>query len=189
MHTGPRTRPRMASPRRLWRCMRGANAVEFALIAPVMLLLGMGTIELSAYLRAARAVADLTGSVAVAIGDIDRITGRDIRELEVAVAGASGYLNRDRLTIEIHAVTMQDNRPVTQWRRRIGNDHDGPKSTAIGETARTLATRTLDDGQSALIVESRYAYHDVIGGGFLADTTITRTFIAFPKNDETTLDP
>jgi len=163
-------------------CRSGANAVEFALVAPVMLILGMGTIELSAYLRADRAVSDLAGATTVAIGDLEVVTQKDIADLAKSIRAASGYLDTRRLQVFAESVTMSGGRPVRDWQAWVLRGNGVPSVPT--EVHDKLATAALDNGESAMIVDVSYAYHDIVGGGFLADTIISRTFLAYPKNDE-----
>ncbi|PIC01248.1 TadE/TadG family type IV pilus assembly protein [Caulobacter sp. X] len=56
-------RSRRPSPRRFWRDRRGASAVEFALIAPVLILMYCGMAELTQAMMAQRRVSNITSSI------------------------------------------------------------------------------------------------------------------------------
>lgn len=55
--------PRRPTPRRFWRDRRGASALEFALIAPTLILLYCGMAELTQAMLAKRRLSSITASI------------------------------------------------------------------------------------------------------------------------------
>ena len=151
----------------------GVSALEFALIAPVFLIFGFGTIELASWLRSDRGVTDLAGSLAVAVADIPAINDSEIDAIERAINGARGNLSLSELNFQITSVVNNNNVIEVAWQEAFG---EGDTSFNLPETE---IQQTTQDGDYAMVVQ--VAFHHVgYFDRFVPDNTITQTFVSYP---------
>ncbi len=171
------------SPRRagaLGRDQRGVSAVEFALIAPLMLLLYLGSVELSVMMRMDRKVT----ATASALGDLTSrlsvVSDNDMREMFDA------------------ANVMLDPHPAANARMRITSIIDTGEalpvvawSDAYGHTAYTPgASITLPDGivpPSGSVIMAEVEIDHVSNTSFLigGSKLIRETFYLRPRRVQT----
>lgn len=79
------------NPRLKWRGVRGirynekgVSAVEFALIAPILILLYLGAVELSLLMRVDRRVTSTSSSLGDLTARLAKVTDDDMREMFAA---------------------------------------------------------------------------------------------------------
>ncbi len=140
---------------------RGAAALEFALIVPIMLTLMFGSIEVSELVGADRRVKTMTDSVADVMARDVRVTNVEVND----VLGSAGQMLfpmvNQNVGIRISAVEMTTpgNGEV------IWSDARGLTAHAIGATIaipRTPADK-ICPGDSVMIADGQYTYNSPIG--------------------------
>lgn len=135
--------------RRLMRDQRGVSAVEFALLAPVMIGLYFGMTEFSQGFMAqkrmnhvAAVVGDLVGqSTALTTSDLDGIM--DVGDLIMAPYPVQ------TLRLRVSSVIRQNNAYTVQWSRG---------SNWSGSAAPTVPDGLISNGQTVIVSEARYTY-------------------------------
>lgn len=134
---------------------RGLAAVEFALIAPVLLLVALALADLVVLMRAAWRMERAAGEVANVIAQLDALREADFAVLyDVANRIASPYaLDRQGAAIMITGLSGQANGASVSWRRRTG-DATFPSRFGTTGTAVLPVGFTLPAGQTAVAVET-----------------------------------
>jgi Flp pilus assembly protein TadG len=176
--TSLRRRP-WAGPLRLSfiRSQSGVAAVEFALIAPVLILLMAGSFEIGRALQSVQAVNKLASQYAIAWADCtDEPAGTCNTELSQytnanAIANLAPQLS-NTVTLQMFQVTMSGTTPTVVYSYPTGGTLT---STQIAAAQSVLQT----SGQSGVIVTVSYTYKIAIFSGVLANlvpTTIPMTY-------------
>lgn len=151
--------------RRFRRDQRGVSAVEFALIAPFMILLYFGLVELCQALIAERKASHVASAVGDLVAQSESVT---------KAAGGSGPTSlvdiysignsimapfaTSTLQIRVTSVTADVNAiPKVDWSNGYGG------FTALGKTAVVTLPMTLSAGDSIVMSEAKYTYNSPIG--------------------------
>jgi Flp pilus assembly protein TadG len=171
----------MRSPaflRRFRRDQNGLSAVEFALLAPVMILLYFGMVELcQAYMahkrmsHVASMVADMTARAETvnqnSLGETFNIGGQIMQPFSAAP-----------LAMRVSSVTRGDDGVV-----RVNWSYGRGLSPISGE--RTVPDGLIDNKQSLIVSEAVYDYDSPINRFLPGITKMSRTFYLRPRSVET----
>ncbi|MDP1737215.1 MAG: pilus assembly protein [Caulobacter sp.] len=164
----------------LGRDRRGVSAVEFALIAPVMIAFYFGMAEITQALLAERRA----GHAASAVGDL--------------VAQSSSVSDSDLTDIFAIAMTIMQPYETTSLKMRVtsvtGDAAGVPKvdwSSASGMTALTagatvagVPTGVVSAGQSVVMSEISYSYDSPVDFMVPNAVTFTRKFYLRPRKSD-----
>lgn len=145
----------MIAPRR----RRAAAAVEFALVAPVLALLMLGTWDLTTYIRAYFRVERVAAEVANLTGQFERLTQADINQIFSAAQQIAGSIDvsllSGRTIISVVQGTHQGNRML--WQRLTTPGPGGILFTSrIGQPPNIVtlpANLVVPNGQTVVITE------------------------------------
>lgn len=159
---------RRPSPaRRLWRDRRGVAAVEFALLAPLMVTLFLGVVEASNLVAASGRVNWAAASIADLLGQTGRdetVTATDLQGYARAVQEILRPLPIDgRVTVVVASVILNaSNQPVDdpRWgapKAILGNLLDADPVDYQG--GKVLATQT----DAVIYVQVKYRYDSMLG--------------------------
>lgn len=151
---------------RLFRDRRGVAAAEFALIAPALIFLIMGVLEMSFRFRANEEATRYVHQVADIVSRETDLEQADLLELfDASVFMMKPLDTTDDLDLDIASVGFEgaDAEPTILWRRVAGTEvpFDIPETQGMG----------IED-ESIIRVGVRYNYHSVLtelfGGGSMA---------------------
>ena len=147
----------MSLLRRFGKDRKGVAAVEFALIAPAMILLYCGLVELCQAIIADRK----TNHVASAVGDLvsqaDTVNISDLSDIFTIANTIMSPFPTSSLQIRVTSLTANAaGTPVVDWSRGYG----GFGAMTVGQT-KTLPM-TLASGDSMVMAESKYQYTSVL---------------------------
>ncbi|KAF0173677.1 MAG: pilus assembly protein [Hyphomonadaceae bacterium] len=138
---------------------RGLAALEFALIAPMMIVLLFGSVELTELLATDRRAANTAASVADVISRDTVIEDAEINDLWTA-ANALMYPNSATpLQIRISSVQVET---ATQAKVLWSDGHNGYSPRAAG-SAMSLPAGMMIPGTSVVVSETTYHYTPPIG--------------------------
>ena len=92
-------------PLRVWRDRRGIAALEFALIAPIMILMFFGISELGQGLLAERRVSHATSSLGDLAAQLNQIAQSDADDMFNASADIMSPLTTTPLKLRVSSIT------------------------------------------------------------------------------------
>lgn len=151
---------------RLFKDRRGVAAAEFALIAPAMIFLIMGVLEMSFRFRASEEATRYVHQVADIVSRETELTEGDLQELfDASIFMMKPLDTTDDLDLDFSSVGFvgTDAEPTILWRRVAGTEvsFDLPETQGMG----------IED-ESIIRVGVRYSYQSVLtelfGGGAMA---------------------
>jgi len=160
----------------IWYNEKGVSAVEFALIAPLMVLIYFGCIELSLLMRADRRVTTTASSLGDLTARLVTVSDSDMQELyNAAVVLMSPYAassTRMRIT---SVVDDGDGETRVAW-------SDGFNITPYAEDAViTVPEGLVASPGSVIIAEVEFEYDSSIGFVLDASQTLEDTFYLRPR--------
>lgn len=168
--------------------MDGVSAVEFALIAPLMLLMLMGGFEAFQLYRFSikieRTVSSI-GDIASRFPVISEGDVNDIFELASHV-DEKQQLEEEDYRVFLVSISNSDAEGLTvNWVRDHGNlDHD---SRLVGQTETLVAPELVDNEYESLIAsEAIFTYHPVFPGFLFNERLIKRHALFRPRSGRLT---
>lgn len=161
---------------------RGVAAIEFAFIAPAMLVMYFGLLEISMAIDADRKVSHATnvvGDLVTKSTSINKAGMEDIMEATLAVLNVNPN-SLGNVTIEVSSYEMLDNAAKT--RQRIGYSRLGPpvsRGDAVYNPA-NIGSRLISVGSGAVVARVNYS-HTPITTEFMKDVVLHETFVHKPR--------
>ena len=160
---------------RFQKASDGIAAVEFALIAPVMIALFFASVEVSNILIVDRKVTTVTSAVADLIAQDIELTDDELADVLAVAAALFEPFATDGLSITVSSVIDNGGTAEIDW----SEDFQG--GTSVGAGPNSLPTGILTTGASVIVVEATYI-HSTGVGYFLADeVTLEDIFYARPR--------
>ncbi|HEX8234087.1 MAG TPA: TadE/TadG family type IV pilus assembly protein [Caulobacteraceae bacterium] len=164
--------------RRLLRDRRGVSAVEFALIAPLLLVLYAGLSELCQAMIAERRA----GHVASAVGDLvaqaEVVTINDLNDIFTIGKTIMNPFPQDQLKVCVTSVTADANKVTkVDWRR-------GSDGGACSTGSTVTIPLDLAEGDSVVMAETSYAYTSPIKYILPNALSFQETFYLRPRRSD-----
>ncbi len=171
----------------LWHRKDGVAAMEFALLAPLLLLMGFGAFEVTRYLL----VEEKSDKVAYIIADViaqDTATTLTISELDQTMYaatkimdpfpfGASGYV-----IVSSVSRTGSSNPMKVSWQYKGGGTMvRASKVGVVGGTAVLPGNLSIADKENVIVVEVYYLYTPLFAAGYVNALELYRTAIFKPR--------
>ena len=139
--------------RRFGKDRRGVAAVEFALIAPVMVLMYCGLVELCQAMIAERKANHVASAVGDLVAQAEGVTTSELSDIFSIGNTIMAPYATTTLKMRVSSVTADtNNTPKVDWSRGYG----GLGALTAGSTV-TLPM-TLTSGESIVMSEAQYAY-------------------------------
>jgi len=166
--------------RRFAKDGRGVSAIEFALVAPVLILLYLGMSELTLGMMASRRTAHLGATIGDLAAQSDSLTPANISDMwKIGTSIMQPFATDTQLKIRIASVTMQSTGKVTiDW----GQQSNWQKLTLTDAEIKNITTAQIASGESLILTEVEYDYVSPIGIFFKSGTKFTDTFYHYPRN-------
>jgi Flp pilus assembly protein TadG len=173
----------MASVRRLLRDRRGVSAIEFAMIAPLLILIYVGIAELSTALTIYRRTATVAATASDLTAQVKQVSSSDLKDIEAASSSIMTPYSPDPLKVVISSVVAdQNNNGKVDW--SCANKGAG---RATGSSYAVPAGLT-EAGSSVIVAEITYAFTPLLNltsvwtpGSF----EMKRTFYSRPRRSLT----
>ncbi|WP_371396129.1 TadE/TadG family type IV pilus assembly protein [Fretibacter rubidus] len=161
---------------------QGVAAIEFAFIAPVMLVMYFGLLEISMAVSADRKVshsANVVGDLVTQLTVIDRAEMQDIMEATLAVMNVNPN-SISNLTIEVSSYEMLNDGSNT--RQRIGYARLGGPITRGAATYNPadIGNRLISVNSGAVVARVNYL-HKPITAEFMKNVVLHETFMLKPR--------
>jgi Flp pilus assembly protein TadG len=178
---------RRLNPRLKWRGVRGlrydergVSAVEFAMIAPVLVLIYLGCVELSLMMRVDRRVT----STSAALGDLTArltvVTEADMEEMYNAAAVMMQPYDMDTTRMRITSIVdTGDGSPTVDW-----SDAHNMTAYANGATV-TVPAGIIPSPGSVIMAEVEYDYEGTFAVAFETSRTLKDKFYLRPRRVST----
>lgn len=171
--------------RRASRNAEGVAAVEFGFIAPIMLLMLIGTIEVSRAITIDRRFGLVTSMVGDLVTREKTMTSANLEKIYSIVAFVMGPYNNGSLKISVIPVKADpDNATNTLVYADTTNRpplnsgvQDPAKCAAYGLTADLISA-----GSSVIVVKTSYDFSPILTGYIMGNSTWTDTATLSPRN-------
>lgn len=164
---------------RLGRDIRGVSAVEFALIAPVMILVYFALAELCQGFMAQKRMGHATSMVADLIAQQDVITGGEIDDIFAIGSLIMKPFSDAPLKLRVSSVTRgADGVARVGWSRG-----DGMAARAKDEVV-TIPAGVIDNGESVVFSEGTYDYDSPADYLMPGITRFSQRFYLRPRSVE-----
>lgn len=168
--------------RQFGRDRQGLAAIEFAMLAPIMILIYFGLTEFSqAYMANRRA-----NHVAAIVADLVA-QGEVTSKADISLATQIGDLviapfAKEPLSVRITSVTLdKNNRAIIDWSRAHGT---GLGTLAKGREFANLPSGIIMKDQSLIIGESHYIYSSSLSTVIKKPMVFRRTYYMRPRSVE-----
>lgn len=155
---------------------RGISAVEFALIAPLMVLIYFGCIELSLLMRADRRVTTTASSIGDLAARLVTVSDADMNELFDAAAVTMQPHSATNARMRITSVVDNgDGQTRVDW-------SDGYRMTPYSEDALiTVPAGLVPSPGSVIVAEVEFEYESTVGFVLDGSQTLKDTFYLRPR--------
>ncbi|MCW5724729.1 MAG: pilus assembly protein [Maricaulaceae bacterium] len=132
---------------------RGVSAVEFALIAPVMILFYLAMVEISLALAADRKVTAAASAMADLVAQDDEVNFAELQDIVAAGSAILAPFDASQMSARISSVVMRlDGQVEVDW-----SDGFGMQPLAVG-AAVPVPDGLLSPSRSVIMVEVAYDY-------------------------------
>ena len=165
-------------PRRtLWIDARGAAAVEFALLVPIMALLYFGVVEVTQGAMTQQRVAHTASAIGDLVAQSTSITSDQVGDIfNVGDTIMSPYPTGG-LKMRISSLVADKNGAVTvAW-----SQGQGLTALSKGSTVSGLPTNVINANESVIMGETKYAYKSAFGAVLPQPITFTQTYYLHPR--------
>ncbi len=161
---------------------RGVSAIEFALIAPVLILLYLGMAELTLGMMASRRVSHLAATIGDLAAQSQTLTPDNITDLWAIGANMLDPNPTDgtSLRIRLTSVTMSSEktpRALVDWSQSLNTN-----KYVKGNPLSSITTNQIAIGESLILTEVEYSYKSPIGNLFKSGTVFKETYTHHPRN-------
>jgi Flp pilus assembly protein TadG len=168
--------------KRLSRDERGVSAVEFALIAPVLILFYFGLAEATQVMMAERKVVHTASAVGDIVAQLTTTTPTELDDF-FSMAGTlmTPFPASTQLKICVASISADatSGAMTVDW-NRVKNSATCPaKGSAVASTA--VPANLIDKGQSAIMARATYTYTGPTNMVIKTNPTFTKTFYLRPR--------
>ncbi|WP_427789694.1 TadE/TadG family type IV pilus assembly protein [Brevundimonas diminuta] len=173
-------RGRLSSlPKRLLNDQRGVSAIEFALIAPVMILIYFGLVVFSQAYMAERRASHVASIVADLIAQSDGTSRKDLDSTFWVGDIIMQPFAPAQLSIRASSVTVNSRGVATvQWSRANGRNMAQRKRDSQIDN---LPPDLISAGETVILGETEYRYKLFIPGALSRDITFRRRYFLLPR--------
>jgi Flp pilus assembly protein TadG len=162
--------------RRFREDRRGVAAIEFAFIAPVLILIYFSVAELCQAMLAQRKVAHAASAVGDLVAQVSTITPSGLTDVYNAASSIVAPFPTSPLQIRVSSVvTDANNNATVAW-----SNAQGMSALAAGSSV-TLPTNLLTANQSVIVSEVKYAYTSPINYWYKNAINFDQVFYLRPR--------
>ena len=191
--------PKVANAARLrrpsfYRDARGVAAVEFGVIAPVLLIMLLGVIEVTRAVSIDRRFGQVTAMVADLVAREERVDADTVQGIYGIVEHVMGVWGTDTLKLQILPVRASDTDRNDVYvyaakgnRPSFGSDPTPSKDVCARIT--DLTQDLLEEQGMAIIVEGEYGYTPLIASGIVPASTWKDRAVLAPRTGCVSFEP
>ncbi len=160
---------------------RGVSAVEFALIAPILIMIYLALAELTLGMMASRRTSHLAATIGDLAAQSENLTDANIADLwAIGTSMMQPFDTSTNLKMRLTSVTMgTDGKAYVNWSQA---KYMTPyaKNTPIP----TITTDQIAANESLMMTEVEYDYDSPIGNFLPGTSKFTDTFFHHPRNGQ-----
>ncbi|WP_427452598.1 TadE/TadG family type IV pilus assembly protein [Litorimonas sp. WD9-15] len=172
----PRTAKFLA--KRLRRNEEGAAAIEFAFVAPVMIMMYFGLAEIATAIDADRRVSHGTNVAGDLATHTSEMTVTDVEETLSAAIRIMGVADARKVTIDMRSFIKDTNGNITSE----GIVQMNPSANNLPSfNAATLDEKILSENSGIVVTRVAYTYSPLKLRFFDTDITLSETFMLKPR--------
>ena len=160
----------------------GVAGIEFALIAPLMILAVLGTFEVGRYVRASTRVADAASSLADLVGQQTSVTSSSMTNFCNGSLLTLAPLATSTFAAAVASVTYYSS---TGTRTSDWQDVTCGSATAMTNQVTLATPLTPNTGDSVIVVKATYVYTLSFATVLGSSLSITRFAYARPRTNAT----
>lgn len=173
---------RFAAPASIARWFLGSTsglaAVEFAFIAPIMILLFFGVVEGSSAYSANRKVVLSANTLADLVAQETSITKDSLDDLFV---GMEDVLSPKDIDVDFTVVSVVLDSSTGEAKVHWSRDSDGGTPYAAGSVYADVDPALLSDAASLIVAETRFSYASPISQKLIGAFTMAKTATRWPR--------
>jgi Flp pilus assembly protein TadG len=160
--------------RRFGRDRRGVSAVEFALVAPVMIGLYFGVVEVSDGVGVDRKVSLTTAALANLTAQVATISSSDMTNILDASSAIISPYDKSKLKITVTCINIDSTKKATaMWSvTRNGASNSGTM---------TVPTALAVAGTQLVLAEASYAYTPIVGSNITGTINLSDKMYMSPR--------
>ena len=152
----------------------GATAVEFALIAPVMIAVYFGAVEISSGFAVNRQVSLVTSTAASLVAKQSTITTSQMSDYLSASTAIMSPYSATGITVTVSCLSITSGKATVSWSKTLNGT-----ARAAGST---VSVPTAVSGNSKLLLsEVSYPYTPVVGYYITGSLTLSGTIYTTPR--------
>lgn len=168
--------------RRLARETRGVSAVEFALLAPILILLYTGLAEFCQGFMAVKRAEHTASTVADLVSQVESINDDGVDDVFAAGELIMAPFPTNTLEQRVSGVTADKNGVA----KVVWSDGDGLPALQAGVTV-TPPAGMIAANESLVMAEVRYVYNSPVGHVLPAATVFQKTYYLRPRRSDSVL--
>lgn len=176
--------------RRLWGNTDGVAAVEFGFIMPIMLLMLLGTVEISRAITIDRRFNLATSMIADLVTREDDMTSAKLEAIYEAVSFVMG--SYDNGTFKASVIPVMANDDASETKVYATTTNRPPYNEGVDDPAQcddyALTANLLDGGRSVIVVKSSYEFSPIILGYVVGNLSWTDSATASPRSSSGCVD-
>ncbi len=162
--------------RRFKRSEDGVSAIEFAIIAPLMIMLYLGSVDLSLAFSIDRKATSAASALADLVAQDDVITDGEINDILAAGQAIIAPFPSQPMTVRITSLLADGDGDVeVQW-----SDADGRAPLPEGSTV-DVPDGVLNPNTSVIMVEVEYLHRPIFSQLGVSEFNINETFYLRPR--------
>ena len=159
---------------------RGVSAVEFALIAPVLIVFYFGIAELTQAMMADRRTSHVASSIGDLVAQDDTITNAEMTDIFNIGGIVMSPFNTSSLKMRVSEITSNSaNVSKIAW-----SDASNNTALTVGNTV-TVPTGIISANQSVIMAEVSYTYDSPVDYVMPSPVTFTKVYYLRPRRTDT----
>lgn len=171
--------------RRLWRNIEGVAAVEFGFIMPIMLLMLIGTIEISRAITIDRRFNLATSMIADLVTREKTMSAASLEKIYDIVSFVMG--SYDNGTFKASVIPVKANpSDATEIKVYAETTNRPPYNTGVEDPGKCddyeMTANLVDAGASVIVVKTSYEFSPIILGYVVGNLSWTDSATASPRN-------